>query len=139
MIRPATPADAPALARVLGDWIRETEWMPVLHSREDDINFLSHLIVNAHVWSVGTDGFVALKDGVVPALYLAPGARGRGYGAQLLDRVKQGSDALSLWTFQANAGARRFYAREGFTEIEHTDGSGNDEGLPDVRLEWRRS
>jgi len=33
--------------------------------------------------------------------------------------------------------ARRFYGREGFVEVEHTDGAGNEEGEPDVRLEWR--
>ena len=43
---------------------------------------------------------------------------------------------LTLWTFQANDGARRFYAREGFREVEFTDGAGNAEKLPDVRLEW---
>ena len=32
-----------------------------------------------------------------------------------------------------------FYVREGFTEVELTDGAGNDEGLPDVRLVWHRN
>jgi hypothetical protein len=41
-----------------------------------------------------------------------------------------------LWTFVANAGARRFYAREGFVEARRTEGE-NEEGLPDVLLTWR--
>lgn len=38
----------------------------------------------------------------------------------------------------ADLPARAFHARMGFTEIARTDGTGNDEGLPDVQLEWRR-
>jgi hypothetical protein len=41
-----------------------------------------------------------------------------------------------LWTFQANAPARRFYERHGFGAVEFGDGSGNEEGEPDVRYVW---
>lgn len=74
--------------------------------------------------------------GEISALYLAPAARGRGLGKALLDEAK-GQGRLSLWTFQANPGARAFYRREGFREVEFTAGAGNDEKLPDVRLEWQ--
>lgn len=30
-----------------------------------------------------------------------------------------------------------FHIREGFGEVEFSDGAGNDEKLPDVRLEWQ--
>jgi hypothetical protein len=36
ILRPATPDDAPALALIMGDWLHETDWMPVLHTREED-------------------------------------------------------------------------------------------------------
>jgi putative acetyltransferase len=42
---------------------------------------------------------------------------------------------LRLWTFQRNAGARRFYERNGFAAVELTDGLGNEEREPDVRYE----
>jgi hypothetical protein len=32
-----------------------------------------------------------------------------------------------------NAGARRFYEREGFVAVDSTDGHGNEERAPDVR------
>jgi hypothetical protein len=35
----------------------------------------------------------------------------------------------------ANAGARRFYERHGFSAIEFTDGSANEERCPDVLFE----
>ena len=50
--------------------------------------------------------------------------------------AKAGRDRLELWTFQANTRAIAFYRREGFVEAARTDGSGNDEKLPDLRLVW---
>ena len=40
---------------------------------------------------------------------------------------------VSLWTFQRNVGARRFYERNRFVVMESTDGANNEEGDPDVR------
>jgi hypothetical protein len=42
----AEAGDARALARIIGDWVHETGWMPVLHSPEDDQGFVAglHLI-----------------------------------------------------------------------------------------------
>lgn len=140
MMARATPAHAPALARILGDWVRETDWMPQLHSREEDRQFLSHLIEKTQVVvadPVRPVGFVAVDGEEVPALYVLPAARSRGLGKALLDHVRESRARLALWTFQANTGARRFYAREGFSEIARTEGD-NEEGLPDVRLEWKR-
>ena len=70
-------------------------------------------------------------------LYVDPAAQGRGIGAALLDLAKaRNPGGLQLWTFQINAGARRFYAREGFVEVERTDGAANEEREPDIRLTW---
>lgn len=138
-LRPAAPEDAPALARILGDWVRETGWMPVLHTREEDRGFVALLIEGTAVTVADLDGvpvgFLARDGAVVTALYLAPGARGQGLGRALLDAAKAAAPCLELWVFEANAGARRFYAREGFRAVARTDGA-NEEGLPDIRLRW---
>lgn len=42
---------------------------------------------------------------------------------------------IRLYTFQANAGARRFYERHGFAPIEFTSGQANEERCPDVLYE----
>ena len=39
--------------------------------------------------------------------------------------------------FESNVGARRLYARRGLVEVERTDGAGNEEKAPDVRMAWR--
>ena len=136
ILRDGVAADAGWMAVVLGDWCRATPWMPKLHSRDADLWFAGHLLASQSVRVVGEAGFLAREGGTVTALYLAPAARGAGLGRLLLDDAKR-AGPLGLWTFQANIGARRFYAREGLVEVRMTDGAGNDEKLPDVWMEWR--
>ena len=149
MIELAKPLDAAAMAQVLGGWIKATPWMPKLHLPVEDVWFCSSLIDTCEVWVLlqpvvigptETDdtvsGFLARRGDAVLALYLAPEARGQGSGKALLDLAKSGRDRLELWTFQANTRAIAFYRREGFVETARTDGSGNDEKLPDLRLVW---
>ena len=45
----ATAADAKPLARILGDWVRETGWMPVLHDRAADRAFLRRMVASHRV------------------------------------------------------------------------------------------
>lgn len=141
-ITDADGSDVGPLAQILGDWVRETKWMPVLHTREDDEGFLAGLLRthSACVARRRTDrlGFLARQGGNVQALHVAEAARGMGIGRALLDEVKAVEPGISLWTFQANTRAIAFYQREGFAEAERTDGRGNDERLPDIRLIWRR-
>lgn len=129
------------MAQVLGDWIAATAWMPKLHSPEQDMWFCGQLIGTCEVWVVrlpAVSGFLARKGAEIDALYLCPDVRGQGHGSALLDRAKQGRDQLELWTFQANTNAIAFYLREGFAEDRGTDGLGNAEKLPDLRLIWTR-
>ena len=136
MIRPADPSDAPAMAAILSGWIDGAPWMPRIHTREEDAAFCASLV--PHAWiAADRAAFMALKDGEIDALYVAEGARRQGHGSALMDHAKALWPALSLWTFQANAPARAFYAGCGFEETRRTDGD-NEERLPDVRLTWRR-
>ena len=50
--------------------------------------------------------------------------------------MKSNPAGLSLWVFEENTSARSFYARAGFAEVERTDGRGNEEQVPDVRMVW---
>jgi ribosomal protein S18 acetylase RimI-like enzyme len=63
------------------------------------------------------DGLVGA--GEVFAIYLAPEARGRGFGRALFthavdDLRARGFDPIVVWVFEANAGARRFYESAAF-------------------------
>lgn len=82
-------------------------------------------------------GLLVLDGDDVDQLYVDPAMTGQGVGSRLLARAKaERPGGLELWTFQANAGARRFYARHGFVEAARTDGD-NEERAPDLRLAWR--
>lgn len=142
IIEIARPGDAAALGALLSDWVSETPWMPALHAPAAYAPFAGRLIARAEVFVARgaggqATGFLARDGEEVPAFQVAAFARGRGLGARLIARAKVGRERLWLWSFAANTGARRFYAREGFREVDSTAGD-NEEGLPDVKLEWRR-
>src|SRR6056297_2984148 len=139
-IRVATASDAPALGKILSDWIDETPWMPRLHTHVQDRAFVADMIHGGGVDTLVQDdepiGFLQESGCHISALYVAKSARGRGGGLMLLDAAKVRCSRLDLWTFEANTDALAFYHREGFTEIERS--ADNDEGLPDIRLVWER-
>lgn len=86
----------------------------------------------------GIVGVMVVDGDKVSQLYLHPEWRGRGIGDLFVALAKERSPGgLSLWTFQVNKPAHRFYERHGFVAVEHTDGSGNEEREPDVRYAWR--
>ncbi|WP_330269955.1 GNAT family N-acetyltransferase [Streptomyces griseorubiginosus] len=143
-LRRATDADALSAADV---WLRSfTAALPSVRCAhdEDDVRdwFTRVLVPKYETWvaTAGTAvvGVLVLKGPELKQLYLAPEWRGRGLGDRFISLAKeQRPDGLSLWTFQVNGAARRFYERHGFTEVERTDGSHNDEHEPDVRYVWQ--
>ncbi|MBC7271710.1 MAG: GNAT family N-acetyltransferase, partial [Streptomyces sp.] len=86
----------------------------------------------------GLVGVMVLDGELLSQLYLDPGWRGCGIGDRFVALAKERRpDGLTLWTFQVNEPAHRFYERHGFLAVERTDGSGNEEREPDVRYVWR--
>jgi GNAT superfamily N-acetyltransferase len=81
---------------------------------------------------------MALGDDLLDHLYIAPAWTGRGIGGRFvaLARTRR-PGGLDLYTFQVNAGARRFYERHGFRPVDFDDGGRNEERQPDVRYRWR--
>ncbi|WP_068108961.1 GNAT family N-acetyltransferase [Tropicimonas marinistellae] len=145
-LRPATPADVPAMAEILQEWLDATAWMPALHDLSETEQFLARLqsetkITVAEIEQAdapAVTGFLSLDGAEIPALYVAHSARCAGIGSALLGAAQEARPHLALWTFKANGRARRFYRCHGFREVGTTDGSENAERLPDVRLEWSR-
>lgn len=82
-------------------------------------------------------GFAVLDGTWLDSLYVGPQHQARGIGTALLDLVKaQRPEGFALWVFASNTAARGFYHRHGLVELEHTDGSANEERCPDVRMAW---
>jgi GNAT superfamily N-acetyltransferase len=138
----ARDLDAGAVGAILSEFVDTSDWMPRIHTRAEDIAHAARMIDLGRV-HVAEDkgtvvGFCARNGDDLDALYVAAAKRGQGIGAALLRHAQSAVDRLELWTFQANEGAQRFYLRHGFVEVQRTDGSGNDERLPDIQYEWQR-
>ena len=74
----------------------------------------------------------------VEQLYVLSEWAGSGVGTRLLEVAKALSPSgLQLWTFESNTSAQAFYAHHGFTVAEQTNGAGNEERQPAVRMVWR--
>ncbi|MEU1707318.1 GNAT family N-acetyltransferase [Streptomyces sp. NPDC005706] len=147
VLRRAVAADAGAAADV---WLRSfAAALPtVVRPRtDDDVRGYFHDVVIPlrETWVAeetaggsGIVGVMVLDDALLSQLYLDPGWRGRGLGDRFVALAKERSpQGLTLWTFQVNTTAHRFYERHGFVAVEHTDGGGNEEREPDVRYVWR--
>ena len=138
----ARRADAAACAAILHEWIHETGWFPSADPASATPQAVAEMIRRGRVTVVRVDGiagFVAVEGNYLRCLYVARDWRGQGLGRALLDDAKARSKGtLRLWTFRANMRARRFYQREGFAEVQRTDGAGNEEGLPDIEMLWRQ-
>ncbi|MBT9370335.1 GNAT family N-acetyltransferase [Rhizobium sp. CSW-27] len=116
-------------------------WLADLHTPVEDHAFWrEHLLVTCTIWGATEGphllGVIAVRPGWIEQLYVRPEAQGKGIGSALLARAREGQTILDLWTFQANAPARRFYETHGFVAVEQTDGRTNEEREPDVRYRW---
>lgn len=146
VIREATTDEAPAVAELfLAARHAMEDIVPTVHGDEETRAWMRETVFREDTVTIAImDGrlaaMMATKPGWIDHLYVHPDFHNRGLGAALIQTARHSPHAangLQLWTFQANTGARRFYARHGFTEIELTDGQGNEEKRPDVRLAWR--
>ncbi|CAA9214600.1 MAG: hypothetical protein AVDCRST_MAG20-267 [uncultured Acidimicrobiales bacterium] len=82
-------------------------------------------------------GFADLGPRWLNSLYVDPAAQRSSVGSALLDVVKSRLDGgFALWVFESNAPARAFYQRHGLVELERTDGWGNEERSPDIKMAW---
>jgi len=117
-------------------------YLPDLHSEDEDLRFLAGQVFATDTVLVALNearkvvGFIAFSGGWVNHLYVVPGWQSHGVGRALLGRAKLQCRNLQLWTFERNAGALRFYERQGFRVVRRTDGAGNEEKEPDVLLRW---
>lgn len=117
---------------------------PVDLHRPDEFTrfYRDTVLAQCTVWGGFEDGLlqghIAIRPGWIDHLYVDPSAHGRAIGSGLLGIAMASQPALRLRTFQANAGARRFYERHGFEIESMTDGDANEERMPDICYVWQR-
>ena len=143
--RRATPDDAGGIAAVFSSSLRLLNFLPMLHTVEEDRQFIENVILKeceviVAEGDAGIVSFLARHGEESRLLYSHPDVIGSGAGGLLLDVAKKsGAVALELWCFQANERARRFYEERGFRAVRFTDGQDNEENVPDVRYRWERA
>jgi putative acetyltransferase len=141
MLRRAAVEDAGAIAALFRRSFGTLTFLPTLHTPDEDQAFFREVVQEHEVWVWDQHdrilGFAALGPDMLHHLYVEPDDHGRGIGSALLAHAKgQRPQGLRLWTFQQNAVARRFYEHRGFHVVELTDGSANEERMPDALYEW---
>src|SRR3954447_21456212 len=142
VLRPATTVDADQVTELYLATRRAAEpaMPPQLHTPESVLAFMTVVLAEKEVWVAEDDqvvGFMTLDEAFLDALYVGPDHQGLGIGTSLLELAKaRRPDGFALWVFATNAPARGFDHRHGLLELEHTDGSGNEERAPDVRMAW---
>jgi len=112
-----------------------------MHSFDNHVYFLNHLLPEQYQIDVAmidetVVGMMAYNDSEISQLYIHLNYQGLGIGQTLLDRAKaQSIGKLTLYTFEVNEKAQRFYEKHGFKVIGR--GHENEENLPDILYEWK--
>jgi ribosomal protein S18 acetylase RimI-like enzyme len=112
-----------------------------IHSFEEHVYFLNHILtkqfqIDLALMDEKVVGMVAYNEREISQLYIHKDYQGTGIGQTLLEKVKsQSSGRLTLYTFEVNKNAQRFYEKHGFEIIGR--GHENEENLPDILYEWK--
>jgi GNAT superfamily N-acetyltransferase len=145
-VRRGVAEDAPAIAALYtaARVAAVPQMPPAMHTAQEDVAYCSGRITEAvgTAWLAEADGellgFAMCTPTFLDGLYVRPDLKGQGVGSLLLDVVEATHpEGYELWVFESNTGARRLYERRGLVEVERTDGSGNEEKAPDIRMAWR--
>lgn len=117
---------------------------PPAHDDDDVRSWITHVVIpRLECWLAEREsgalvGILVLEADWIDQLYVDPDLTRLGIGAELIAVAKrERPHGLRLWTFVSNEGARRFYLRHEFKEVERTDGSRNEEGAADMQYVWR--
>lgn len=130
VLRPATPADFPALSAIwLEASLRAHGFLGAARLRGQRRHIEEVHLPQAETWIAGDPdplGFVSLVGHFVAGLFVAPAAQRRGIGGMLVAKARALRGDLVLEAYAANAGALRFYRAQGFRETARrpVDGAG---------------
>jgi ribosomal protein S18 acetylase RimI-like enzyme len=109
---------------------------------EQHVNFLNNILCKDNIVYIAVEnntvlGILAFNACEINQLYIHVDYQGIGLGRRLLELAKANSSGrLTLYTFEVNRKAQRFYENNGFKIIGR--GYENMENLDDIKYEWVR-
>jgi chorismate mutase/GNAT superfamily N-acetyltransferase len=141
LLRPAAEDDGEIVTSIHLRSRRAAQMPQPVHTDDAVRCWLDGRLLADDVWLAQRDGtplgYLRLTPGWLDDLYVLPEAAGQGVGTALLELAQaRQPDGFCLWVFESNQEARRFYRSHGLVELERTDGSGNEEQAPDIRMAW---
>lgn len=141
--REAKSSDSKCCVKILRDWADETSWMPELDDLEPMEEYWKGVFKNEPTWVAELNneivGFCVRNIGHennIGALYVVPESRNCNVGKHLLDMAKEGCDHITVWAYEANTKARKFYHLEGCIEVSRE--FDKNVNLIDVEHRWER-
>jgi ribosomal protein S18 acetylase RimI-like enzyme len=141
IITPYKPEYAEQTVQMWRDSKEQAIGQKEIHSFENHVYFLNHILTEQYnidlaIIDEKVVGMIAYNKREISQLYIHIDYQGNGMGQTLLNKVKeQSSGRLTLYTFEVNENAQRFYEKHGFKIIGRWHQ--NEENLPDLRYEWR--
>ena len=140
--RTAEESDGRACAEIVRDWSLETPWLGPLNDFERVVEWWTGCLLHVDTSWVCEDsgkvvGFCVRQDDNITRLYVSRDARARRIGKHLLDMAKVDREWITVWAYEQNPRARKFYRREGCVEISRETEART--GLVDIEHRWTRS
>ncbi|WP_417615699.1 N-acetyltransferase [Oceanisphaera sp.] len=140
MIRQATACDADAILNVwLLASLQAHDFIPAAFWWQQQEAMRARYLPAAQIWVCErqgeVQGFVALVEDYIAALFVRPDCQQSGIGRALLDTAKQQRNKLTLKVYCKNDIAVNFYCDQGFSIIaEGTDAATSQ---PELYMEYR--
>lgn len=140
--RLAEGRDGRSCAEIVRDWSAETPWLGPLNDFENVVEWWTDCLRHVDTSWVCEEygkvvGFCVRQDDNITGLYVSCDTRTRGIGKHLLGMAKVDRDWITVWAYEQNPRARKFYRREGCVEISRELEEAT--GLVDVEHRWTKA
>ena len=139
-IRSGQQSDVVACVDILCAWVNETPWIFDPRTPDEQVLIWREFFRHDLAWVAESEdriiGFCSRGDDNINALYVAADWRCRSIGRGLLDMAKADRDWITVWAYEKNTTARKFYKKEGLVEISREIEEGSN--LVDIEHRWTK-